>query len=374
MSKKVMIYCAGREAQKFYYKAYRLGIDVECFIDKNKTGYLFDKKIYRLDEALLQKNYFVVVACGENLYFEIKQILQDAGKIEFRDFCYHKLINDSGQIKKICLLNMNCYMIPIGEYLSSSRSFKEEYCIYPIEPIYCRKKGEISELLLEHVDLYIHQIISSGNPFDYQSSDEFCLKKLKKDCVKITLPNFYPNGAKVLFPYLTKEFHTGCFYEDEWIEAALENGCTTSEEILRFIENMEIPSDSFEKLENWFEWLEYRDKRYDVKVASYIRDNCQRIKLFNDMGHPTSSLTIYICEQLAGILGIDDISLNDKLSEIGYEHFIWTPIANAYGMKFEQNRVRANCPGTVLCEEDKEVDPLEFINEYIFCRKNGISI
>ena len=361
----IAIYCAGKEAKKFLYKCSVIGIPVEYFIDTVKTGSCCGRDIYNIDTAPNIESIYIVAACKENYYFEIKQLLIKSGKKEFEDFCYYKMINRWGGHKKLCVINMNCYMYPIIEYMEKSKWFKETCFVYPLEPIYARKGGEIDELILKNADVYIHQIISNKNPFDVKSSDDYCIPRLKPECLKITVPNFYPDGAEIFYPYLKRELEEGFFYEDEFIDEAIKRNCVNPKQVYEYVNSIIISASRALDINKWLEYMEYRDIRYDVKVSSYIKHNYKHEKLFNDKGHPSSKLMLYICRELAKLLSINDIEENNsvQLCEIGYEHFVWKPVMDLLGLDFSQEKVRVNALGI-----DYGLEPIEFIQAYMYIR------
>lgn len=191
--KKIILYGAGLEGEKFYWK-YKNKYDIVCAVDKIHDRKFHGIPVYSFEKLKEMKlDFFIVVAAIGVTYKAIKQGLEEWGRKEFADFVW---ANDFE--KKLCVLYGNCHMIILEEYLLNNPYFFSQYTIkrYFIhrDPYTCTlpTKEEMSSC-----DLLISQDVREGNSNSVPAMQEV-RSWVKEDCKCIVIPNLF--GFNIYFP------------------------------------------------------------------------------------------------------------------------------------------------------------------------------
>lgn len=319
MQKRYVLYGAGWEAERFYYR-FDERDQIEFVIDANKKGNFHGLEIYRFEDIPCDlKNYKIIIATEMEPYFSIRKLLKAN---ELFDYTWSKVIGGSDE-RKIVVVNANCYGRAYKEYLLSNQWFNEHYRIIDIPAIHEYAKydtGDIPKELLEVCDVYIHQDVRAENQFSYFVSDEYILLQLKKECISITIPNLVGFG-RLLFPTMqgkTKSIDLlgapwSPFFEDTFIDSLYQK----YQDINELTEHIMTDSPlSDNEVINIFEEciikLKKREEKWDIKISDFIMENYKDKKLFSDVNHPTPYLMKEICDRLGRYLGLEGKTENVK--------------------------------------------------------------
>lgn len=303
-------------------------------------------------------------------YKKIKSRLESDGFEEFTDF-----LSAEAYGRKMALINANCHAGAYVTYLRSSKTFCEEYYIYPLGTIQDRNPVEIPDVILKNCCLYIHQIISEDNPFTVKISDEYVYSRLSQDCRKLAVPNlggglgdyemFYfpqlwdsnlnhPQGSSIfgIFPrrdMLIEE----CLFMGYGIEKMLDY--YTDEDLIPH----EITQRGFHEFLNV---IRKAEEKWDVKISDYIENNHQ-YRILAALFHPGKAILAEIGKRILCALGIEeDVSFNLEFVD---EYPVLSCVSKALGIEqSEFIRDGINRKTIVLC--DKRMDLKEYIRQYIY--------
>lgn len=253
-------------------------------------------------------------------------------------------------------------------------------------PVAEKSKIEQDDNLLEHVDLLIYQKIQKENPLGVTYSDEYILKKVRKNSRKFCMPNLYGIGAW-MFPYQTKKTYSynkeSMFYQDTLLEEAFEQVKEkTVQSIISYIESKEPDSEMQKRVfQESFEELERREHHWDIKLSGYIKKFYKDMPMFNDIGHPSRYLMLELVRKACDALGFSADKKNaSTVDEEFLKNFIFglygvvhKPVIKSLGLRYESDylevkkRIRVdNFSGDL---NYREVSIIEFIRAYFFVSK-----
>lgn len=225
-------------------------------------------------------------------------------------------------MRKKVIIYGNCHTSRIILYLQNCREFNNAYeiiSIPPIQVIYKEGEKALNDIPFDECDIFIHQSIQKNNRYGIEFSSSEVIKRLKKNCMIISIPNLY-HLPMYMFPQYTseKEFKfegTTCFFRDKILDDIyVKNG--TLEEAMQAYCDVKLYSDMcLETL--WQEFLEKvkkREKEWDIKISDFLLENKSK-HLFYDPNHPTNMLLDFVSECLLKKLGIENITfINSDLS------------------------------------------------------------
>lgn len=365
--KRLALFGAGVEGERFYYYLSRQGYIVEKIFDTFKKGNFHGKEIQTISDAV--KNYFLLVT-SYKYYEEIKLQLEKLGLREFFDFayCYEG-------IKKLVLLNVNCYGCILQEYLYTSEDFKQNYYIHPLPAIQNNIGRQIPEELLNACDVYIHQDIRWNNAYGYMLSDEYIGKKLRKDCINITIPNLVGLG-KIFFPQgevndernRRDDLMYGFFpYKDIVVDTLLKQG-KSAEQIIEQIKQQGFYEEQY-IIDNFYKIIEKyreREKGWDIKVIDYILEHYRARKLFYDIYHPVNEILELIAGGVLKELGLDSNGISCDGNLGAYEMFLYPEVKKALGLEYSETEIRKTSKYKLMPQMDME----EYVKEYIYWCRN----
>lgn len=369
---KYVVWGTGIRAAQFSY-INKKTVNIEFYIDnqvERDDWFFMGKRVLNYDEAQSfgLENYFIIVATNENAYAEIKRQLCEAGHKEFENFSYYQFF-----LKKIVLLHGNCHMAIIRKFLLSSEKFSKQYVVYPLPAIHNMKGKYIDEQALKNCDLFIHEDIRADNEFGFEFSDKYILPKLRKECVKITIPNLFGMGT-AFFPQVTGNEHNpairgnkdknGIFpHGDTVIDRAVEMGKKT-EEILSLIEKDNFSEeDIHNNFRQYMNKIQDREKNWDIPIYHFISMNYRKKKLFFDPGHPTNVVMREIALGILRKLGIEDEKIDCKEEMDSHEMFVYDVVRKALGLEWQDVEIRKGRNGKKLADK---MTRDEYVKEYLF--------
>lgn len=368
---KYVIWGTGVHAAQFLYDNPYIN-NIEFFIDNNvvEEGREFcGKKVLRFCEIEKHctENYFFIVAVSEKVYLEIKQQLQEMEYKEFDDFAFYQFF-----YKKIVILHGNCHMDIIREFLKSSERFVNGYVIYQLPLIQCIG-GKIDDKTLENCDLFIHQDIQANNEFGYELSDEYILPRLRKECVKITVPNLYGLGRGFFQQMVWNERNyalcggrdtNGFFpYADIIIDRAVTQGKSV-EEILAIMQSQVFTAEEIQNnFELYMDKIKKREQNWDIPIYNFIVENYKKHKLFYDPGHPTNVVMKEITLGILKIIGIEEEALFCDRKMNSLEVLVYDVVRETLEMEWEDNEVRK---GKWAKKLRMRMTKEEYVKEYLF--------
>lgn len=375
MQKRYVLYGAGWEAERFYYR-FNDYAQIDFVIDANKTGNFHGLKIYHFENIPCElTNYKIIIATEIEPYFSIRKLLKENG---YHDYIWSKVWGGNDR-RKIVVILANCYGRVYKEFLLSNQWFNERYRIIDVPAIhrYDIKNGisEIPEEVLRECDVYIHQDIRASNKFSYFLSDEYILPQLKKTCVSITVPNLVGFG-RFLYPTNQGAFKevdlAGAswtpFVTDTFIDSLYMKYKDINELSEHIVSDSPLSDDEVVKeFEECILKLKKREENWDIKISDFILENYKDIKLFYDVNHPTPFLMKEICKRLGKYLGLEGKTENVK-EDLGYaECFVWPFVQNALGIHWSEEYVRRDNSSWYWTKFiGASLDVREYIREYIW--------
>lgn len=376
MFRKNIVYGWTFEAERFYFQ-YSWGgkKDIAGIVDKALPSYWYGVELIS-EEAFwteMQQNMFIYIAYpfGSAQYGNIKKKLEERGLIEFNDFW-----GTESYGKKMVIINANCHTVPYREYLCASKLFMEKYYIYPLEPILSRKPVEISDNILKNCDVYIHQIISEHNPYSNKISDKYVYSILKKECIKLSVPNFMAGPMaeyeKFYYPQLggfnTKHarihYGLGIFFRSDMVIDECVCRGYGFDAIIRAYENEELISE--EQIRGDFsEFLRIfkkAEEKWTVKISDYFEEGYNE-KILTAIGHPGRLILQEIGRRILFALNIEeDVSFDFEYLD---EYPLLECVSRALGIK-RHDFIRGEKKSKIVVLCDKRMDLKEYVKQYIY--------
>lgn len=374
---EIILFGTGGLAKRFYSK-YKDIIDIKFCIDndKNKIGSKFyEHNIYNIYEKRNDiKKYKIIVA--SSYYSEISSQLYKLKLEEYENFISHENFS-----KKMAIVYGNCHATVIKSYLENSKLFSSKYFIMEIPNIHKFENDYdcIDEKILENCNLFIYQYSSRNNKFGYQLSSEYILSLLSKRCNCINIPNLYCEGSNFLFPQVKDIFTNNPFnnntccrqfaYADENIDILIKQNKGV-EEICNILKSTNFYNKSYisQNFDKNISLLEERDKKFNVKVVDYIKDNYDKFLTYYDVAHPTNIVLKEIGRRILKLLELyspndyDKIELSTIANRDANQIPIYPSVAKHLDLKFDTNLIRKHhslgCNNRILDFED-------YIREYI---------
>lgn len=371
-NRNIAVWGLGLNAVKCSYFLTTNGIEIECYFSNSpKVNKFCGKSVYEFDDKN-KEDLFIIVATNVATYRIISKQLEGFGVVEFSDYIFYEWIG-----RKLVLLNGNCHMTIIQEYLMSLSLFNDLYSIYPA-PLVCDNEEGISKTLCKQIDVFIHEDIRSNNEFGYKVSDEWIRSNVKNNIIDITIPHLFGLG-KCLFPQHINAKNNlkinngldsnGMFpYGDSIIEGLLEEG-RSEEYIIDYCKSNNAIEEKI-ILDNYTEFMNkirVREESWDIKIYDFILSNIKDNQLFYDKGHPTNFVLHYISEKIAEILGVmkdDELICNNTLDT--HEEPVYPVVKKVLGLKWEKKYIRNSKDAKKM--KDK-MDFEEYIKEYIYWKK-----
>ena len=374
--RKIAIWGTAIEAVTAFYQLCKEQIIVDAFFDNgcNSELIFLGKKVFRPSKENI-KEYYIVVACKYQTYFQIEEQLKD--EYQFRsivDFVYYKCIN-----RKIIILHGNCHTTVVREYLESVETFVKEYAFYPNPTIQLNKKGYIDSEILKNCDVLLIQDIREDNKFGIKLSGAYLKGEIDKKCLCITIPNLFSLG-KAFFPLTEKNYFNdsirngmnknGIFPKKiVIIDELLEKGYVL-EEIIHEIQKEDLLSEQEIKanFDLYMSKIQEREKLWDIKIYDFIIDNYKKYLLFYDSGHPTNIIIKEIVRQILNRFDIYEELYDDGISCMDtYEEWILPCVKKSLQLEYDIRTIRNSSTAYKLDDMDIE----EYVKQYIFYKNNS---
>ncbi len=396
---KVIIFGTGKRATR-WVEEHKKKVEVEYFLDNNsekqKSNFL-GKTVYGLNELQENSMKYKIIICSsywKEIAIQLKNIGLSIGHNYLPDFlAFHNsimmqnllelkacnLLNEYLSFikqKKIVMIHGNCQTEIIQDILINTKSFTKKYFIIEIPRIHDFENvtGEknISNELLQLIDIFIYQKVSRDNLFGYELSSDYILSKLKKECVSISITNpwffgYYPqsilhddkNEKNVcfgmcrygMFPY-KDHFIVNTFERLKDIEKSID-ALGNGEGILK--ENID------ENLKKSFEIIENQEKDCDIKILDYIQKEYCNKRLYYTLNHPINAVLQEIAYRICIYLGlkVDNIGNSNRSLE-GFDQIIYPFVEKILGLKFHENTYY-----TCKFIDNKTVNWSEYVRLYI---------
>ena len=270
----------------------------------------------------------------------------------------------------------NCHTMIISDMLSNDSDFLSKYAIYQIPPIQkINDKTFFDSPCFSCFDVFIHQSIREENQYGKEYSSKAIIKKLKKDCKVIAVPNLF-HMPKFLFPQCnydktTLQWRKGntVFFRDNIIDKGLVYSSSIKKNF-RYYQSQTIISEEDVKKSflTFKEKLLSREKDWDIKVSDYIMNNFQTKQLFYDPSHPTNEYLEYIVLELKELLlGIKYKRVlwdKEKIQKLDVTEMpVLDTVRNALGITYSADTLRNSANGGRIISS--EMDTKEYIHQYI---------
>ncbi|MCW9717786.1 WcbI family polysaccharide biosynthesis putative acetyltransferase [Avibacterium sp. 21-599] len=235
---------------------------------------------------------------------------------------------------KKCMIYGNCQHTHLEHFLEKS-IFSKYFKIIKVKDVYVRDKSFLDDDTLSSLDCFIYQHVSEN--FDsFFSTDAIC-KKLRADCIKISIPNFWLSTyfpQNIVHPVVrpNKKYSispSGIFpYGDKNINDLLTIG-TKKENIIKILSDYDFynKNEIIRNMENTFSTLNEREKQFNIDIPSvpWLIENILDKYLAVTVNHPTREYFIWLANSILNYLGIDGSCDNVNLHPFAQNH-IHVPI------------------------------------------------
>jgi hypothetical protein len=223
----------------------------------------------------------------------------------------------------------NCQSYALAQTLLENIEFSSTYEWVPIPPVQNLKEINIPEVTskVKSTDLFIYQPIAKSHNRPKELSSKFLIRFVKPKANIISFPSIYFDGY---FPHLSTfkgYVSTLNLVHDYFIAYACSIGIS-EEETFELVQDQKLYPEklSIKLAEKSLKRLKDRESYFniDITISEFIRENYQRIKLFNQFNHPKRAVFKYIAESIMQKLGI----ASHFIDEEGPSHLdkIMTPI------------------------------------------------
>jgi len=340
---KYVLYGAGVEGEKFLFRHMELVDRIVFCIDGYRTGDFHGIPIKKIEEAENLFEYKILVAGLAETYVKLKSILESYDLVEFEHFNWIGYVE-----KKVVVINANCHGEALMKYLNMSKGFRENYVIYPIPAIHLNVSKAINPLLLKNTDVFIHQDVRRENVYSYELSDEYLLRQLPSECIRITIPNLVGMGHWI-FPQhgagdkmIEKpNGNIAILGRDLVLDEAFKNEDVHSiDDYRNFYTSFKFSKEYLEELKtNDMEKMKRREKSWDIQMSEYIECNCHNRACYVDKSHPSIEVIKQIGREVLKLLNLPDF--NDE----GYDYKLGLPmpllpsVTEYFNLNYEQTEV-----------------------------------
>ena len=282
--------------------------------------------------------------------------------------------------KKLAVFYGNCQVHDYYDCLNMSGAFNSEYdSVYFKYLEYPRWKEDFLEGLLDICDL----LIMSNECFDekFRNCDKYVRKNnAAAKVIHITTYSFrgyFPQTnphiqAKGEFDIINEYFNT--FHrEDTFVNDMIKHGLSCEEIIERVTSGNSFSPESVKRsLDIALKQLEVMDRKSDITIADYVRDNYRKRRLFKDPVHMENELVWYVANRLLELLGIE---VNARIPEKEIHYFtelpIYPEVKSALGLEW----VDENTHYRVRMQEGMiGLDTAQFYERYYELARNAYEI
>ena len=220
-------------------------------------------------------------------------------------------------MKKKCMIYGNSQHTQLELFLEQS-AFSKYFELVKVKDVFVRDKTFLDDKTLNSLDCFIYQHISAE--FDpFFCTDTIC-SKLRPDCIRIAIPNFWLSAyfpQHIYHPVVrpNKKYSispSGIFpYGDANINALLIAGIK-EDNIIKIL----LDPDYYDKniiytnMEKNFSALESREKQFSIDIPSvpWLREHLTRKQLCVTVNHPTRDYFVWLADSILRLLGIQGAS------------------------------------------------------------------
>lgn len=208
--------------------------------------------------------------------------------------------------KKMLIVYGNCQAEKISRGLACSDLINKEYICVILPGIHEFNEAEIKLLrkIIKYADLFIYQNIKMDNKFSPLLGTEYMNTILRKDCIKICIPNIYFAGY---YPQQcnNKYDKSGLFaIGDININSLYEKNKLTKGNIDRLNdENYYSKEEVLNFLAQSFEELKKRENEHcDIIISDFLEINYKNSLLFYSNNHPSKIVIIELTQRIIEFL------------------------------------------------------------------------
>lgn len=271
--------------------------------------------------------------------------------------------------KKIVVIYGNCHTTAIANYLGQTKEFASEYAIFPLKAIQDIKNAEyLNGKIFAICDVFIHQSIQVKNRYGIEFASENIIKKLKRDCKIIAIPNVY-HMPMCLFPqYSDKPEFRGIkgdtvFFRDKLLDQSFSDSASIKDAL----EMYESETDLFalnikEQFDLFIEKVKKREMDWDIKISSFILKYYRQVLLFFDPNHPTPFVIRWISQEILKILKVS-IKTDDDIIDMSLDTY-QMPICGTVISTLELNYINKELRVTGRKLENKKMYLPDYIKQY----------
>lgn len=275
--------------------------------------------------------------------------------------------------KRLVLIYGNCHATAIREMLESCPKFKEKYVVHPIKPIQeVTDSSYFDSDIFKECDVFIHQSIQTNNRYGPEFSSESIIRKLKNDCVVISVPNLY-HLPMCYFPQyyegveLKRLNGSTVFFRDSIIDNLFCSGENIKSIVNSYKNDSYYEEDHLSELtELFYKKVLEREKDWDIKIFDFLKNN-ENKRLFYDPNHPTSIIITYIAIEVMKMLDVkineNDIELLKSTNLDTYEMPFCASTTKYYGVDYHINNLEMRFTGNVLVK--CKMDLYWYVREYV---------
>ena len=220
-------------------------------------------------------------------------------------------------MKKKCMIYGNCQHTHLEHFLEKSE-FIKYFELVKIKDVYVRDKTFLDDATLTSLDCFIYQHVSAE--FDnFFCTDTIC-SKLRPDCIRIAIPNFWlsayfpqhiyhpvvrPNRKYSISP-------SGIFpYGDKNINTLLTAGVREND-IVKLLSDPDYYDKNAVRAntEKSFSALEAREKDFCIDIPSvpWLRSHLTQTYLSVTVNHPTHDYFAWLADSILQLLNIRGVS------------------------------------------------------------------
>lgn len=110
-------------------------------------------------------------------------------------------------------------------------------------------------------------------------------------------------------------------YREELIEQYINNNISFEYIVKKLSESCIDEKDILIQLKKDKEWIQEREKNWDIKISDFIWNRFRVVQLFYDIGHPTNILLKEIANRILTYLGIEHIISGEIDRNLGCMRF-----------------------------------------------------
>ncbi|OUO50784.1 acetyltransferase [Desulfovibrio sp. An276] len=254
-------------------------------------------------------------------------------------------------MKKKCMIYGNCQHTHLEHFLEKSE-FVKYFELIKIKDVYIKDKTYLDDNTLKSLDCFIYQHIS--HDFDpFFCTDSIC-SKLRSDCIRISIPNFWLSAyfpQHIYNPVIrpNKKYSiapSGIFpYGDENINKLLSAGIS-NDNIVKILSDPDFYDYKtvISNVEKTLSTLEEREKQFLIDIPSvyWIRKYLTSKQICVTVNHPTRDYFIWLANSILSLLEIrsDSCDYNDLFP---FSHHIHVPIYPSVIKHLGLNFITSDC-------------------------------